>query len=98
MGYEGERNTAIARLAGRYLNKGLSREEILPILLDINSRNKPPLGEKEVETTLDSIIKTHQRGLPDKTEDKKERKDQRINYRLTTLDEVLEYPEPDIPD
>lgn len=91
---QGERNTAIARLAGRYLSKGLTREEILPVLLDVNSRNKPPLGEKEVETTLDSIIKTHQRGLPDKAEHKQETKGQRITYRLTTLDDVLEYPEP----
>jgi hypothetical protein len=92
---EGQRNVGITRLTGRYLSRGLTREEILPILLDVNSRNKPALGEKEVETILDSIIKTHQRGLLDKTEHHQERKDQRITYRLTTLDEVLEYPEPE---
>jgi hypothetical protein len=90
---QGERNTTIARLTGRYLNKGLSREEVLPILLDINSRNKPPLNETEVEHTLDSIIKTHQRSLPNKIEDKTQ-KDRRIHYHLTTLDEVFEYPQP----
>ena len=91
---EGERNTAFTRLAGRYLNKGLSRDEILPILIDINSRNKPPLGEKEVESILDSIMQTRQRSLPERIEYKKEEKGQRINYHLTTLDEVFEYPEP----
>ncbi len=90
---QGERNTTIARLTGRYLSKGLSREEILPILLDINSRNKPPLSQTEIQRTLDSIIKTHQRGLPDKVESK-EKEAKGINYRLTTLDEVFEYPEP----
>lgn len=91
---EGERSIAITRLAGRYLAKGLSREEILPILFDVNSRNEPPLDEEEVERTLDSIIKTHQRGLPEGIEGKKEGKDRRISYLLTTLGEVFEYPEP----
>jgi hypothetical protein len=90
---QGERNISIARLTGRYLNKGLSREEILPILFDINSRNKPPLGEKEVETTLDSIIKAHFKNNLNRIEDKEENR-HGINYRLTTLDEVFEYPEP----
>lgn len=58
---EGERNRAIARLAGRYLQLDLSRNEILPILLDANSRFDPPLDKEEVETTLDNIIKTDQR-------------------------------------
>ncbi len=47
---DGERNVSIARLAGRYIGKGLSRDEILPILLDANSRFKPPLSVKEIET------------------------------------------------
>ncbi len=47
---EGERNNAITRLVGRYVGKGLSREEILPILLDANSRFKPPLDAKEIES------------------------------------------------
>jgi hypothetical protein len=90
---EGQRNNAITRLAGRYLGKGLSRQEVLPILLDANSRFKPPLFRDEVERTLDSIIKTHFRGPPKKIEDK-ERDPRRIHYQLTTLDDVFEYPEP----
>ena len=60
----GERNVSITRLAGRYIGKGLSREEILPILLDANSRFKPPLPLKEIETVLSSMTKTHQRKHP----------------------------------
>ncbi|NWF91927.1 MAG: AAA family ATPase [Syntrophaceae bacterium] len=61
---EGERNIAITRLTGRYLGKGLSRNEILPILLDANSRFVPPLPLKEIERVLDSMIKTHSRNNP----------------------------------
>jgi hypothetical protein len=90
---QGKRNISIARLTGRYLNKRLSREEILPILLDVNSQNKPPLDKREVERTVDSVIKTHQRDVPTKKEDREKEK-QGISYKLTTLDEVFEYPEP----
>ena len=66
---EGERNRAITRLAGRYIGKGLSKDEILPILLHANSRFKPPLPLGEIEICLDSILKTHQRNHPDDTPD-----------------------------
>ena len=60
----GERNVSIARLAGRYIGKGLSREETLPILMDANSRFNPPLPVKDVEVCLDSVIKTNKRNHP----------------------------------
>ena len=47
------------------MGKGLSRDEILPILSDANSRFDPPLSQKEIETCLDSILKTHQRNHPE---------------------------------
>ena len=90
---EGQRNIAITRLAGRYLGKGLSRQEVLPILLDANSRFRPPLFMEEVERTLDSVIKAHLRTPPKKIEEK-ERDPRRIEYRLTTLEDIFEYPEP----
>jgi hypothetical protein len=62
---DGERNTSITRLAGRYIGKELAREEIIPILMDTNSRFKPPLPLKEIETILDSIIKTDKRNHPE---------------------------------
>jgi putative DNA primase/helicase len=58
---EGERNTALVKLAGRHLGKKLSKVEILPILLEANSRFDPPLDEVEVESILDSMIKTDER-------------------------------------
>lgn len=67
---EGERNNTITRLTGRYLGKNLSREEILPILLDANSRFKPPLPLKEIEACLDSILKTDKRNHPESSPSK----------------------------
>jgi len=63
----GTRNESFAQLAGRLVAKGLSRSEILPVLKDANSKSDPPLTEKEVETILDSIIKTHQKNRPEET-------------------------------
>jgi len=70
---EGERNTALVKLVARHLGKKLSRAEILPILLDANSRFDPPLFEDEVEGILDSMIKTDER--------KKSRKELREQLR-----------------
>lgn len=58
---EGERNDSITRLAGKYVGLGLSKIEVMPILLEANTRFGPPLDEKEVEKTLDSIIRTDSR-------------------------------------
>lgn len=60
----GERHGALAQLAGRYIQKGLSKAEILPLLLSINAKYNPPLSEKVVEGILDDIIKTHGRRHP----------------------------------
>jgi hypothetical protein len=90
---EGERNNAVTKLTGRYLGKGLSKDEILPILLDANSRFKPPLPFKEIETVLDSVIKTHQRNHPHSSSND-DKQPPGVSYRLTTLSDVFEYPEP----
>jgi hypothetical protein len=68
---DGERNISITRLAGRYIGKGLSREEIIPILMDSNSRFAPPLETKEVETILESVIKTDRRNHPEEGAEEK---------------------------
>lgn len=60
----GERNSSLTKLAGRYVARGLSQEEILPLLLTINGQYDPPLAEKEVILILDSILKTHKRNNP----------------------------------
>ena len=81
---EGERNTTITKLAGRYVGKGLSKLETKILLIRANKRSVPPLSKKEVKNILDSVNKTHQR----KSEDKE------IDYQLTTLADVYNYPEP----
>lgn len=58
---EGTRNDNLTKLAGRYIQKGLLKEEILPILLEINKRCDPPLEGKEIEKIIDSILKTDSR-------------------------------------
>jgi Family of unknown function (DUF5906)/Bifunctional DNA primase/polymerase, N-terminal/Primase C terminal 1 (PriCT-1) len=65
---EGERNDALARFAGRYLARGLSREEALPLLLDFNSRCRPPLAQREVETVLGSVARTRERARDDEAD------------------------------
>jgi hypothetical protein len=58
---EGGRNQAVAKLAGRFILKGLGEREVLELLFMWNSRNNPPLGEREIETTVASIMATHRR-------------------------------------
>lgn len=53
---EGGRNDACARLAGHYVRKGYEASDILDILLRWNQKNVPPLSDKEIETTLKSIL------------------------------------------
>lgn len=90
---EGQRNEAITRLAGRYIGKGLSREEILPILLKVNTRFKPPLLPSEIEVTLDSVMKTHLRNHPpasNKTESIKH------HFSLVRAKDIISTPSEDI--
>jgi hypothetical protein len=52
----GERNTSLARLAGRWVAAGLSLEECFEIASMWNQRNNPPLDDKEVKKTVKSIF------------------------------------------
>jgi putative DNA primase/helicase len=53
---EGSRNASLASWAGTLRRKGLTLEEMLPILSDFNRRRcKPPLDEREVEGVAKSI-------------------------------------------
>jgi len=65
---EGQRNDALARLAGHYFGKKLSLEETKAILLDWNRRNKPPLDDEEVIRTVESIYKTDLKNKESKEE------------------------------
>jgi hypothetical protein len=58
---EGERNNTLTRLVGSWVSDGLSYEECLENALLWNSKNDPPLPEKEVERTVKSIFEKHRR-------------------------------------
>lgn len=61
---QGDRNATCTMLAGRYLAKGLTKQETIEILLSWNLRNKPPLPDDEVIQTVDSVSKTDNRNHP----------------------------------
>jgi septum formation inhibitor MinC len=44
---DGNRHDAMKRLMGRYIKKGLSDKEILPVVEAIDARNTPPLAKEE---------------------------------------------------
>jgi hypothetical protein len=89
---DGDRNVGLAQLAGRYVAKGLSREEILPILEAVNSKSIPPKPEKEVQTTLDSVFKTHHRNHP-ATSPEDDSRVKRSGYNLIQGQVLLEMEE-----
>ena len=60
---EGSRNDSLTRLIGSWVNDGLSFDECLEMAHTWNSRNAPPLPEKEVQATVRSILAKHQREL-----------------------------------
>jgi len=55
---KGTRNSTAAQMAGKYISKGLSDVEVLDALKSWNQRNKPPMAEKELVKTVESIRKT----------------------------------------
>lgn len=52
---EGSRNDTLARLAGSWVHNGLSLEDCIENAYTWNTRNNPPLPEREVEQTVESI-------------------------------------------
>lgn len=55
----GGRNDSLARLTGSWVNDGLTFKECLEMAFLWNSKNDPPLPEKEVEATVKSIFERH---------------------------------------
>lgn len=56
---EGSRNSTLASLVGRWINEGLSVDELIAKALDWNQQCKPPLPEREVRATVASMAQTH---------------------------------------
>lgn len=57
----GERNNALARLTGLWVNEGDTLERALGRALVWNKNNTPPLSTAEVEKTVESIFERHQK-------------------------------------
>lgn len=58
---EGGRNAMTARLAGYLFNKSMPFDIVESIIKEWNEKNSPPLPLREIETTLESVWKKHQR-------------------------------------
>ncbi len=88
---EGARNDTLAKLCGSWASDKLSIEECLDLALVWNSKNSPPLPEKEVTRTVQSIFEKEVRKAPPGVAkpDKKQ-----ISYQLSTLEDIFNYPEP----
>jgi putative DNA primase/helicase len=56
---EGQRNDTAARLAGRYLRKGMNEAEVVNLLRLWNTQNIPPLDDRELVTVVQSIANRH---------------------------------------
>jgi len=58
---EGERNDKATKLLGHLFKKGLDGKEVLEIVKTWNEKNRPPLSERELMTTYDSVKKMESR-------------------------------------
>ncbi len=58
---EGERNSHIASLAGKWLHRGNTVDELITLALAENASFNPPLDETEVRTTCHNIARTDER-------------------------------------
>jgi len=58
---EGERNNALARLAGVFINAGADLRQAYEMALLWNSQNRPPMDREEVFRSVASIARRHAR-------------------------------------
>ncbi|MBV5348202.1 DUF3987 domain-containing protein [bacterium] len=61
---EGQRNNALARLVGSWLQEGVSYEDVIIKAHECNSKNAPPLEDREVLKTINSIYKREHGSAP----------------------------------
>lgn len=79
------RHDAGVRLCGLWFNKGLSFEEVKEKLFTWNQLNKPPMDDKEVNSILNSMHKTHLKNLEDHPELELPKNYQRFKSVVDTL-------------
>jgi hypothetical protein len=61
---KGDRNSAATRLAGRYLARGLTPDEVTNSLIGWNLNNDPPMTLDELNTIVDSVSKAESGSSP----------------------------------
>jgi hypothetical protein len=61
----GARNDTLTRLVGKWISQGLDRETVYLVANGWNSKLPEPLEDKEVQTIIESIFRTHERNHPD---------------------------------
>lgn len=63
---DGKRNSTISRVAGKFIQQGVSKADLYNMVWAFNlSKVNPPLEEREVKTIVKSMIKTHSRNNND---------------------------------
>jgi len=60
LGGVGGRNQGLASLVGKLLNAGISRENIFYFSALANRNTAPPLSEREVKQTIESMVRKHE--------------------------------------
>ena len=60
----GERNTTLASVVGRWVGKGLTRQEVLTLAVGFATGCAPPIDDAEVIKTVDSVFTTDARNHP----------------------------------
>mgnify|MGYP003641399742 FL=1 len=58
---EGSRNDGAARIAGYLISKNVNLEFVRVFLQNWNKNNNPPLPQKEVDSVVDNVKRTHER-------------------------------------
>ena len=56
---EGQRHTKAVSLAGKYTNRGLSKEEVNVLVHSWNQKNMPPLSTEELNKTIDDVYERY---------------------------------------
>lgn len=67
----GSRNESATRLAGYFLNKSMPVDIVFSILREWNEKNDPPMGLKELETTIQSVYRRHRKSGSDNSNGQK---------------------------
>ncbi len=66
---DGGRTTAMVRYIGHLIWRGLSKDEILTLVIDWNTKNRPPMTEEKVEFTVNDCYQRYASKNSDTSQD-----------------------------